>query len=108
MSFVKMEPLIRMSDNSISLAIKNNTEIIQGTKSETVVQMKRIKPKAIPEAIISNKGLIAAISLLPSNYNFEIYKSVWRIQKEKVKVIAIQFPEGLLMYSLITTSSRYF
>jgi len=33
--------------------------------------------------------------------NFEIHKTLWRIRTEESKVVALQFPEGLLMYSCI-------
>jgi hypothetical protein len=36
---------------------------------------------------------------LPSNYNFEIHKTIWRVQSAGAKTVALQFPEGLLMYS---------
>lgn len=38
---------------------------------------------------------------LPTNYNFEIYKSLWRIEEINAKTVALQFPEGLLMYACI-------
>lgn len=57
--------------------------------------------QAIPDSITKNEALAAAIRLLPSNYNFEIEKTVWNIQKNNAKRVALQMPEGLLMYSLI-------
>jgi 2-(3-amino-3-carboxypropyl)histidine synthase len=42
-----------------------------------------------------------AIKQLPANYNFEIHKSIWRIKQEASKVVALQFPEGLLLYACI-------
>nr|XP_032644202.1 2-(3-amino-3-carboxypropyl)histidine synthase subunit 1 [Chelonoidis abingdonii] len=53
----------------------------------------------IPEAILTNKELQEAVGALPSNYNFEIYKTVWRIQQAKAKKVALQMPEGLLMFA---------
>ncbi|KNH07012.1 hypothetical protein XU18_2283 [Perkinsela sp. CCAP 1560/4] len=38
--------------------------------------------------------------LLPLNYNFEIPKSIARIRKTGAKRVALQFPEGLLMYGM--------
>lgn len=38
---------------------------------------------------------------LPSNYNFEIHKTIWRIQQENAKLICLQLPEGLQMYACI-------
>ncbi|XP_043386884.1 2-(3-amino-3-carboxypropyl)histidine synthase subunit 1 isoform X2 [Chelonia mydas] len=53
----------------------------------------------IPEAILTNKELQEAVGALPSNYNFEIYKTVWRIQQAEAKKVALQMPEGLLMFA---------
>jgi len=38
---------------------------------------------------------------LPSNYNFEIPKTVWRLREKAAKRVALQFPEGLLVYSCL-------
>ena len=45
------------------------------------------------------------IKLLPSNYNFEIHKSIWRIEelkkslkKDKIRLI-LQMPQGLQMFA---------
>ena len=80
----------------------NNNTI---TRNIAVTGKKVIKCKlnnTIPESITNNKLLNEAIKLLPMNYNFEIYKTIHRIQKDiSIKVIALQFPEGLLMYSLV-------
>lgn len=35
----------------------------------------------IPPEILEDEELNTAISILPSNYNFEIHKSVWHIRK---------------------------
>ena len=59
------------------------------------------KRNVIPDSIIKNEALNRAISILPANYNFEIHKTVWRIQSENAKVVALQFPEGLLMYACV-------
>lgn len=55
----------------------------------------------IPEDILNDKDLNEAIKLLPSNYNFEIHKCVWNVRKNKASRVALQMPEGLLIYSLI-------
>lgn len=57
--------------------------------------------KQIPDDILHDKDLTEAIKLLPSNYNFEIQKTVWNIRKQGAKRVALQMPEGLLIYSLI-------
>jgi len=53
----------------------------------------------VPDEIMNNVELQNAIKQLPPNYNFEIHKTVWRIQKINAKKVALQFPEGLLMYA---------
>ncbi|QRG36655.1 diphthamide biosynthesis protein 1 [Candidozyma auris] len=55
----------------------------------------------IPQNILEDKELNEAIKLLPSNYNFEIHKCVWNIRKHGAKRVALQMPEGLLIYSLV-------
>ena len=45
--------------------------------------------------------MITEYTQLPSNYNFEIHKTVWRIQQEQAKVVGLQLPEGLQMYACI-------
>ncbi|XP_059299287.1 uncharacterized protein LOC132051986 [Lycium ferocissimum] len=64
-------------------------------------QPKRFIKNQIPDTILNNPSLNSAISLLPQNYSFEIHKCVWRVHTTNAKRVALQFPEGLLMYSLI-------
>ncbi|KAJ3412420.1 Diphthamide biosynthesis protein 1 [Chytridiales sp. JEL 0842] len=54
----------------------------------------------VPDEILNNEQLKKAIEQLPANYNFEIHKTLWQVQKNGSKRVALQFPEGLLMYSL--------
>lgn len=60
---------------------------------------KATKVTKIPELLLNDPKLQAAISVLPKNYNFEIPKTVWKIQEMKAKIVALQMPEGLLMFS---------
>uniref|UniRef100_A0A8C3VNP8 2-(3-amino-3-carboxypropyl)histidine synthase subunit 1 n=1 Tax=Catagonus wagneri TaxID=51154 RepID=A0A8C3VNP8_9CETA len=53
----------------------------------------------IPPEILNNPQLQAAIQVLPSNYNFEIPKTIWRIQEAQAKKVALQMPEGLLLFA---------
>ena len=47
------------------------------------------------------------IGILPSNYNFEIHKSIWRIEELKVALkktsltIILQMPQGLQMFACL-------
>ena len=56
--------------------------------------------RQIPQELLDNLDLKNAIDRLPSNYNFEIYKSIHQIKLNDAKRVALQFPEGLLMFSL--------
>ncbi|XP_051137247.1 uncharacterized protein LOC127255643 [Andrographis paniculata] len=78
-----------------------------GSPAEIVVRQparpppKRFVKNQIPDSILNDAALNAAISLLPANYNFEIHKIVWRARSTNATRVALQFPEGLLMYSLV-------
>lgn len=54
----------------------------------------------IPSEILDNEELKAGIKFsLPPNYEFEIPKSLWRIQQERSQHVGLQFPEGLLIFA---------
>ena len=53
----------------------------------------------IPASISENPELISALGALPANYNFEVLKTIWRIKQMAAKSVAIQMPEGLLLYA---------
>lgn len=55
----------------------------------------------IPDDILNDPELNQAVSILPSNYNFEIHKTIWHIRRVNAKRVALQMPEGLLIYSCI-------
>ncbi|KAL2180076.1 putative diphthamide synthesis protein-domain-containing protein [Thermothelomyces heterothallicus CBS 202.75] len=53
----------------------------------------------VPPEILNDEALKAAISLLPANYSFEIPKTIHRIRSLGAKRVALQMPEGLLMFA---------
>lgn len=53
----------------------------------------------IPDEILQNEQLNAAIALLPSNYSFEIHKTVHHVRKNNATMVALQMPEGLQMFA---------
>uniref|UniRef100_K3WYL2 2-(3-amino-3-carboxypropyl)histidine synthase subunit 1 n=1 Tax=Globisporangium ultimum (strain ATCC 200006 / CBS 805.95 / DAOM BR144) TaxID=431595 RepID=K3WYL2_GLOUD len=63
--------------------------------------LKRRMANQIPEDIQNDSELTKAMEQLPWNYNFEIRKTVWRIRQANSKRVALQFPEGLLLYSCV-------
>ena len=53
----------------------------------------------IPSEILTDPRLNAAIAQLPSNYSFEIHKTIHQIRKNGAKMVALQMPEGLQMFA---------
>ena len=53
----------------------------------------------IPQDILSDVQLNNAIKQLPSNYSFEIHKTIHHIRKNNSKMVALQMPEGLQMFA---------
>jgi len=54
----------------------------------------------IPDEITNDPELIAAVQSLPSNYNFELPKTIWRLRQMQAKRVALQMPEGLTMFAV--------
>ena len=53
----------------------------------------------IPQDILQDAQLNAAIKQLPSNYSFEIHKTIHHVRKNKATMVALQMPEGLQMFA---------
>ncbi|XP_038615413.1 2-(3-amino-3-carboxypropyl)histidine synthase subunit 1 [Tachyglossus aculeatus] len=53
----------------------------------------------IPPEILGDVRLQEAVRALPDNYNFEIPKTVWRLRQAQAKKVALQMPEGLLLFA---------
>ena len=53
----------------------------------------------IPPEITEDSRINAAIKLLPPNYSFEIHKTIHRIRSSACEKVALQFPEGLLIFA---------
>jgi len=54
----------------------------------------------VPDEILNDARLNQAIESLPSNYNFEVHKTIWRVRREGCRRVGLQMPEGLLMFSI--------
>lgn len=53
----------------------------------------------IPQSLLDNAELNEAIAAtLPRNYNFEIHKTLHKIEERGAKRVALQMPEGLLIF----------
>ncbi|KAL8282174.1 hypothetical protein RB597_009735 [Gaeumannomyces tritici] len=53
----------------------------------------------VPPELLADAELKAAIALLPANYSFEIHKTIHRIRTLGAKRVALQMPEGLLLFA---------
>jgi len=53
----------------------------------------------IPADILNDPLLNEAIQLLPSNYSFEIHKTIHHVRKNNATMVGLQMPEGLQMYA---------
>lgn len=84
-------------------------ELVKDNKCDLNVNSQGAKRKvkvinsftAFHEELNKDTDLKDALKVLPSNYNFEIFKTIWRIKKANAKHVALQFPEGLMMYSTV-------
>lgn len=76
---------------------KQNNEQTSGT--ELTQKAPRVFGNRIPEDILNNEELKQSVAQLPSNYNFEIEKTLHRAREIGAKRLTLQFPEGLLLYS---------
>ncbi|KAN0047623.1 hypothetical protein ACTA71_002006 [Dictyostelium dimigraforme] len=106
----------QQNENSDNVTTTTSTSISTSTSTtipiakDIVTTEKKVKvfgrglamaAQQIPDEIMNDKELNLAVKILPSNYNFEIFKTIWRIKQASAKRVALQFPEGLLMYSCI-------
>ena len=53
----------------------------------------------VPPALANDPALLEAVALLPSNYSFEVPKTIHRIRTLGAKRVALQMPEGLLLFA---------
>lgn len=51
------------------------------------LEVKKVRPVAasnkVPKELLEDKLLNELIKVLPNNYNFEIHKSIWRVNEVK-------------------------
>jgi 2-(3-amino-3-carboxypropyl)histidine synthase len=76
--------------------------LVVSTLSRFTVARPRRTARAlnnIPDEILNDEEINAAIALLPTNYAFEIHKTIHRIRTSGAKKVALQMPEGLLLFA---------
>ena len=77
-----------------------DVSIAEPSRKRPAIQESR-PALGIPAHILENPSLQERIStLLPVRYNFEVHKTIWQIQKNNSHRVALQFPEGLLLFAL--------
>ncbi|KAH8152873.1 uncharacterized protein LAJ45_03099 [Morchella importuna] len=83
-------------------ATSTSTGIEEGDALQLSSKPRRTGGRAInqiPPEILHDEALNAAITLLPANYNFEIHKTIHHIRKTSATRVALQMPEGLLLFA---------
>lgn len=53
----------------------------------------------VPAELLNDPELKEALTLLPANYNFEMPKTIHRIRTLGARKVALQMPEGLLLFA---------
>ncbi|XP_065204280.1 2-(3-amino-3-carboxypropyl)histidine synthase subunit 1 [Planococcus citri] len=75
--------------------------VIVKAKTERKVFRPSVKTVSrIPAEILNDERLKQACKVLPENYDFEVPKTIWRIRQLKARRVALQMPEGLLMFAV--------
>ena len=78
---------------------QNDSVVVVKAKPVRKVFKAPVRVNKIPQELLNDTLINAAICALPSNYNFEIHKTIWRIKENKSKRVGLQMPEGLLMFA---------
>ncbi|KAL4992279.1 Diphthamide biosynthesis protein 1 [Aspergillus falconensis] len=92
--FVGRRTADAQAQSSTSVQDVESTSIQKATTRRTPRTLNQV-----PLEISQDPDILAAIDLLPKNYSFEIPKTIHRIRTSGAKRIALQFPEGLLLFA---------
>lgn len=87
----KARPAPRRVANLIPEEILNDKDLNEAIKGEPLPQSIRVLYGWI---------LIRLVGL-PSNYSFEIHKTVYQLRRDRIRTVALQMPEGLMIYGPI-------
>ena len=78
---------------------ENAQSVVVANPARNVIRKPARVASKIPADILENPLIEEAIKCLPSNYNFEIHKTLWRIKQLDAKKVGLQMPEGLLLFA---------
>jgi 2-(3-amino-3-carboxypropyl)histidine synthase len=92
---------VSQSPNLITTAIHADPANVNNEPEKRPMKVVKriIKQQPWEKMLEENKDLQKALKILPSNYDFEIPKCIYKIKEMKANLVALQFPEGLLMFS---------
>jgi 2-(3-amino-3-carboxypropyl)histidine synthase len=100
-SLTLSETLVLMSQQTVASNASRPRKRFVGRNATTPLKGGVSVPVAhqIPQEILSDPQLNNAVQHLPSNYSFEIHKTIHHIRKNNAKMVALQMPEGLQMFA---------
>lgn len=107
MDGVALEGSVRISSADPERKRFGPSQTSPGPTSDALVvsKCKPLPPSRIlhqiPPEIMQDAALNQMIAALPTNYNFEVHKTVWQLRKAGVRRVALQLPEGLQQYALL-------
>ncbi|THH10070.1 hypothetical protein EW145_g1570 [Phellinidium pouzarii] len=88
------------ADISTARTAKKPRKRFVGLNTATPSKIGSLGPvNQVPVDILEDAELNTAISQLPSNYSFEIHKTIHHIRKNGAQTVALQMPEGLQMFA---------
>jgi 2-(3-amino-3-carboxypropyl)histidine synthase len=96
-----MIPTQDIQDSPVATASKPRKRFV-GTRSAKPSKpgiSSAVFANQIPAEILQDEKLNQAIKQLPSNYSFEIHKTIHFVRKNNGKMVALQMPEGLQMFA---------
>ncbi|KIP07015.1 hypothetical protein PHLGIDRAFT_106185 [Phlebiopsis gigantea 11061_1 CR5-6] len=82
-----------------STAAKPRKRFVGSKAAPSKAGSSSVVANQIPLEILQDTQLNAAIKSLPSNYSFEIHKTIHHVRKNNAKMVALQMPEGLQMFA---------
>lgn len=88
------------SDASVAPAAQPDASAAPVKRAPKVVK-RLVKKQPWENMLAENPALQKAVAVLPSNYEFEVPKCLYKIKEAGAKVVALQMPEGLLFCACI-------
>ncbi|KAJ1758161.1 Diphthamide biosynthesis protein 1 [Coemansia sp. RSA 2523] len=97
--FVGKSRAKQANGSTAQISIEDSLAVAKQKDGSQTTARQHESANQVPTDILEDVKLNQAISLLPSNYNFEIHKTVWQIRRLGATRVALQFPEGLMIFA---------